>query len=545
MAKQILVGAAARQESVKALQFIAEYIKSTLGPSGRPILMTKRNTTDVAPVSVTKDGLHSLQALSFNDPVYDAVLQIAKQSAGRSVIASGDGSTSTIVMAAAFASAIQNSTHKNPQAAIRAYRKEVWRAIEAIEKEATRSEEAIRSVVQTSSNRDMEMSENVLQAISQSSGYGSILVVSNPASPVKFHVGQDLGHHCGRGYNYSEMLACSIDPLANTNEDIILTQPYILPFNGSVMEVSQMATALQTVFTGAEGNDRVDVLIIANDVTDKAASEFAVLNRRNIATENHRGLRVALVKTFSSAEQNASMEQLRDVAAFSGSEIIDGGSLSTFTYSQIGRVGEARLQPSKTYISGKGAKNWIKERAKENEKTAVRALCDLDKGWVEARNASLTGGLVKLTIGGALFSELSEIKDRADDAIKAGQACSRSGALPGCGVSYLRAGKLANVSAPMQEALSAIHYSILSNYGLEDSFVSDHEKGKTVFVSDDEVRANVNFLEVGVADSFETVRGVILNAFELGAVVANIGAVCLESDLGMIEKAKLVRDFAL
>jgi chaperonin GroEL len=544
MAKQVLIGTPARQESVKALKFIADYIKSTLGPAGRPILMTKRNTTDVAPVSVTKDGLHSLQALSFNDPVYDAVLQIAKQSAGRSVIASGDGSTSTIVMAAAFASAIENSTHKNPQAAIRAYRKEVWKAIEAIEKEAVRSEEALRSVVQTSSNRDTEMSDNVLKAISQSSRYGSILVVSNPASPVKFHVGQDLGHHCGRGYNYSEMLACSLDPLANTNEDITLTQPYIVPFNGSVMEVQQMASLLETIFNGHKGG-RADVLIIANDVTDKAASEFAVLNRKNVATEGHLGLRVALVKTFTSAEQNASMEQLRDAAAFAGSEIIDGGSLSTVTYSQIGRVGEARLQPSKTYISGKGVNNRIKERAMENEKTAKRALCDLDQGWVEARNASLTGGLVKLTVGGALFSELSEIKDRADDAIKAGQACSRSGALPGCGVSYLRAGKLAGVSAPMQEALSAIHYSILSNYGLEDSFMDDHEKGKTVFVSDEEIRSNVDFLDVGVADSFETVRGVILNAFELGAVVANIGAVCLESNLEMIEKAKLVRDFAI
>ena len=77
---------------------------------------------------------------------------------------------------------------------------------------------------------------------------------------------------------------------------------------------------------------------------------------------------------------------------------------------------------------------------------------------------------------------------------------------------------------------------------MSDAYTEDHEKGKTVFVSEDEVKIGVDFIEAGVADSYETVRSVLINAFELGALVANIGGVCLEADLATIEKIKMYKE---
>jgi chaperonin GroEL len=540
MAKKIVTGEEARRESVNALENIAEYVSSTLGPSGRPILMTKRGSSEQAPVSVTKDGYNCLQALAYDEPVTDAVLQIAKQSAGRSVYASGDGTTSTITMAAAFARAIHESAnHKNPQAAIRAYRKEVARAIEAISKEAVLTAEATSSVVLTSANHDTEMRDAAIDALSKTSHYGSIMILSSPTSNKKYNVDKDFGYQCGAGYNYSTTMACSLDPAANTNEDVVLNKPYVMPFNGDIFDWDLQIIPVVQKLHSMLNTTEYSLLVVAHDVTEETAQRCAEFNRSNA----HNNLKVALIKNYITIEINGMVEQLKDISAFSGSEIHDGGTLSSLNPEGLGQIGSARIQTNKTFLNGRGKKHWINKRAEENKITAGKADSPVDKDNIEARNSSLTGGLVKLTVGGALFSELSEIKDRMDDAVRAGQSCNRSGALPGCGVSYIRAGKLAGVSEPIQNALGSIHNKILENYGMEDQFVDSHEKGKTVFVSDDEIKIGVDFLECGVADSFETVKGVMLNAFELGAVIANIGAVCLESDLELISKMKLGRTF--
>jgi chaperonin GroEL len=538
MAKKIVIGKEARECAVAAMGLIKDYVSSTLGPSGRPILMTKRNASEQAPVSVTKDGFNSLQALAFDEPIHDAVLQITKQSAGRSVFASGDGSTSTITMAASFADAIHNSIHRNPQAAVRAYRKEVLRAVEAIKPEAVRSEKATESVVFTSSNHDKEMKDAVIDALSKTSAYSSILVLGSPTSNIKYAVDKDFGYQCGAGYNYSTVMACSLDPAANTNGDITLVNPYVFPFNGDIYDFQQLVPVISSM-EKLYGDCDFTLLVVAHDVTEQAAQSCAEFNRKFA----HHNVKVALIKTYLTGEINGSVEQLKDISSFSGSDVYDGGCLASFDAATLGQVGSVRIQNRLSFLNGKGKRNWIKKRAEENKITASKAESPVDKDNIDARNSSLTGGMIKLMIGGALFSELTEIKDRADDAIRAGQACNRSGALPGCGVSYIRAGKLAGVSEPIQKALNSIHFKILENYGMEDQFSEDHEAGKTVYVSDDDVKTNVDFLECGVADSYETVKGVILNAFELGAVIANIGAVCLESDLEIINKMKLGRAF--
>lgn len=542
MAKYIKLGNEARELSVDALSEIAEYISQTLGPSGRPILMTKRNTGDFIPVSVTKDGYNSLHALSYIDPIKDAVLQMARQSAGSSVVASGDGTSSTVVMAAHFAKVINSSVYKNPQAAIRQIRKEVLKAAEAIKKEAVFSDEATKKVILTSTNRDTEMADLVYSSIKKSSAYGSIMAISSPSQRERFKVDSEFGYQCGRGYQFHPAMACSIDPTANTNQDVIIDRPFILPFNGDIYGIEQVYPILKAI----ESNSTImkqgfSLVVLAHEVGTKAAEDAVTFNRSN-AKNN---LRVMFLKTTSTFEPNGSLEQLKDICAFTGAELYDGGSLKTFSHENIktlGTCGSIRVQVTKSFLNGRAKNNWIIKRAEENVITAQKADCPIDKEHVESRNGSLTNGLIKIMVGGALASELSELKDRIDDAVKSGQACSRSGALPGCGVSYIRAGKLANVSPAVQEALGAIHKTILSNYGMADTYTEDHEAGKTVFVSDDMVESGMDFLECGVADSYETVRSVLLNSFELGALVANIGGVCLEADLELVEKIKRYRD---
>jgi len=105
--KQLVVGKQARDMAVDALQEIAEAVGSTLGPAGLPVIFDKPNQMGELQPTQTKDGVTTISWMSFTDPIKHAVHYFAKQAANHSVLESGDGTTSTVVLSAAIAKAIK------------------------------------------------------------------------------------------------------------------------------------------------------------------------------------------------------------------------------------------------------------------------------------------------------------------------------------------------------------------------------------------------------------------------------------------------------
>jgi chaperonin GroEL len=533
MAKQILSGVESRREAVTALDNITNIVASTVGPGGRPILLTRNISSTTSSVFHTKDGISVLRELSYTDPVYDAVHKLAIQATADTVMASGDGTSSTLIMAAAFARAFFEYSNENPQSAIRAYRKEVLAAVDCISKETRRGSKEEDAVALTSTNRDRELTDLVIKAINQTSAYGTVLVEKNPMSKERFSLDKEFGYQAGSGYSHNITLGISVSDNAVTNGDFYLDNCYVVPYNGNIMQINQIKPMLEALY---EANDEFNLLIIGYDVSEDVCNQIIVANRQNP------GVKIFPCKTTPTAELNGPWNQLNDIAAFSGASIVDGGTAARWTIKDAGEVKKVRVTPYKTFMSGKSAKNWIEKRAEQNEESASKAPTPLDKDIINSRNASLTGGLVKISIGGGLPGDLQEIADRADDAIKAAQACRRSGALPGCGMSYIRAGDLAKVSEPVLKALSSVHARIMNNYGASES--PEPTAGTTLLITENEISSG-DFIELGIADSFETVKSVILNGFYLGSLIANIGGYCLNADLDEIQKQMTLKNIML
>lgn len=523
----VKIGPEASNEMVEALQNIASAVGSTLGPGGRPFAYDKVGADMRYQATFSKDGITVLRALGFRNPAYDAVLQYCKQSAAHSVIASGDGTTSTIVLAAAVAKAIQESKNKMPpQTFARLMEKEAQEAIKCIRAEAIDGELTKRSVALTSTNGDEELTDIVLEAISKSSAFGTIVAEKNPAARQRYRIiTQDGYSHC-MGYDYNNTLAWSASDRAASNEPIDWQSPAVAIFNGHLITEQQLDPMLKAWAADDKGRN---LIIVAYEVSDAVINKLLVINRAMAK----KGTACFVVKPRLSSEINSGLHVVRDIAAFCGVEegkVIDGGNYLQVDKSFLGTCEKVRITPTNTIFMGRAENHWVDHRISQNLKIVEEARSQHDKEATSLRNSQLTEGLVKVEVGGGLAPDLQERADRLDDAVKAAQACMANGALPGCGASYIRAGALASVGPELKEALATIHRHIMINRGHRPLEV--FEEGQTAYIGDDEVVRVGDCQILRVMDSCDTVCAVIKNGVALGVKVATLGGYSLRDKTG-------------
>jgi len=547
--KTLKIGSEARQHACEALANIAAAVGSTLGPTSCPFLFEKRDASGELRASVSKDGLTVLRSLEFIDPVSNAVHYLCQQASAHTVRSGGDGTTSTIVFASAIANAILNANHISPQAFARQIRQEISAAIEAIRGEAITTDDIARSVALTSSNWDEELTAVVMDVIRDASAFGTIVVDKNPAESMRYLISRQDGYCGARGYLESKVthiLAGSVDPLADSDSEFVMTKPTIICFNGQIATPSQI-TAIAGAWERAMHAKKVGpkLILLAYDFHPDIEAHFTKVNRQMAG--NGSETRVMCLRPVLSAEMNSQLQYLRDVAAFTGCQLLDAGALDAVTEDYFGTCNRVVIGTHRSVFHGRSKKHWIPERVNQNNLLISGSQTDFDKEIARVRNAELAGGLVRVTIGGGLMADIQERADRFDDASKAAQACLRSGALPGAGVSYIRAGTLAGVSEVVQGSLMAITRTLMENFGGQDvcgkidnmrsllpgvTFKMDPDSGAFVIG---------HCQELNVVDSVETVCAVLQNGAELGITVATLGGFSLTSNLDEFDKMKLVK----
>lgn len=516
----VSVGKEAQKDLSQALATIADAVGSTLGPGGRPFGFDKQGTDMRLTPSFTKDGLTVLRSLDFDHPAWQAVLFYCRQASSHSVLSSGDGTTSTIVLANAVCEAVASAEGKSPQAVARQIEHEADLAIEAIRARSIKGEDVVRKVALTSTNDDQELTEVVLESIKHTGAFGSVLVEKNPASPVRYNIVRQDGYSNCHGYAYNQTLALSASEAAAASKPIEWSNPSVLVFNGHLTLEAQLNQLLSVWNEGRKKNP-ANLVIIAYEISDEVANKLLVVNRV-LAKEKAAAF---VVKPRITAEMNAGLQILRDLAAFCGvddSKIIDGGNYKTLDESFLGTCGTVKIGVTNAAFMGRAPNHWVEKRVKQNLSVVEEARSTFDKQITQIRNAELAEGLVKVEVGGGLLPDLQERADRFDDASKAAQACMWHGALPGGGISYIKAGHLVKVSDPLQKALFSIHQRVLFNYGESLQMALDLDKD-IGFKLD---KTGVKFgdpIELGVLDATETVCAVIKNGVSLGVKIAILG----------------------
>ena len=98
MAKQIAFNEEARHSLKRGIDVLAEAVRGTLGPRGRPVVLDKK----FGPPSVIDDGVSIAKEIELQDPFENMGAQLVKEAASKTNDACGDGTTTSTVLAHAI-----------------------------------------------------------------------------------------------------------------------------------------------------------------------------------------------------------------------------------------------------------------------------------------------------------------------------------------------------------------------------------------------------------------------------------------------------------
>ena len=522
MAKQIKFDADARQKILAGVEKLSNAVTSTLGPSGRNVILDKKFGSP----QITKDGVTVAKEIELPDPFENMGAQMVKEVASKTNDVAGDGTTTATLLAEAiYREGLKNLTAgANGMALKRGIDKATAAVTDAIAKlsKKVKSADEIAQVATLSANGDEEIGKMISEAMDKVGKEGTITV--EEAKTLESSLDVVEGMQFDKGY---------LSPYFVTNAESMeceLENPFVLLFEKKISNLQDMLPLLQAVAKSGR-----PLMIIAEDVEGEALATLVGNKLRGT-------FQVCAVKAPGFGDRRKAI--LEDIAILTGGKLISediGIKLESVTVDMLGRAKKVVVDKDNTTIVeglGKGAD--IKARVEQIKKQIEETTSDYDREKLQERLAKLAGGVALIKVGAATEAAMKEKKDRVDDALHATRAAVEEGIVPGGGVAYLRAQKAvealdlegdekvgANIIA---RAIEAPLRKLVDNAGLEAALVIASVK-KATGTNGYNVRTGeyCDLLKAGVVDPAKVTRSALQNAASIAGLLLTTD--CMVTDL--------------
>ena len=416
MAKQIKFDADARQKILAGVEKLSAAVTSTLGPSGRNVILDKKFGSP----QITKDGVTVAKEIELADPFENMGAQMVREVASKTNDVAGDGTTTATLLAeAVYREGLKNITAgANPMALKRGIDKATDALVDAIAKLAkkVKSAEEIAQVATLSANGEEAIGNIISEAMDKVGKDGTITVEEAKTLETTLDVVE--GMQFDKGYLSPYFVT---DP---EEMECVLENPYILLFEKKISNLQDMLPVLQSVAKTGK-----PLMIIAEDVEGEALATLVVNKLRGT-------FQVCAVKAPGFGDRRKAI--LEDIAILTGGKLISediGIKLESVTVDMLGRAKKVVVDKDNTTIVeglGKGAD--IKARVEQIKKQIEETTSDYDREKLQERLAKLAGGVALIKVGAATEAAMKEKKDRVDDALHATRAAVEEGIVPGGGV---------------------------------------------------------------------------------------------------------------
>jgi chaperonin GroEL len=512
MAKQIIFGEEARKSLKNGVDTLANTIRVTLGPRGRPVALDKKWG---AP-TVLDDGVSIAKEIELPDPFENMGVQLVKQAATKTNDECGDGtSTSTIVAQAIIGEGFKNIA---AGADAMALKRGVERGVEAIVNELKKmsipvaGKEQVAQVAAISAIDD-EIGDLIADVMEKVGKDGVITVEEGKG--LKFETEYVEGMKFDRGY---------ISPYFITNAEQMraeLDDPYILITDKKISAISDVLPALEKIVQISK-----NLVILAEDVEGESLATLVVNKLRGT-------LSPLAVKAPGFGDRRKAM--LQDIAVLTGGNVISeeiGRKLDSVTVEDLGRARRVIAdKDNTTIVEGKGKTGDIEARIKQIRTEIDISTSDYDKEKLQERLAKLAGGVAVIKVGGATETELKEKKHRVEDALSATRAAVEEGIVPGGGVALINAlsalnkikakGDEATGVAILKRALEEPLRCIAGNSGREGSVVINKIKESKPGIGYDALKdeMDVNMIERGIVDPLKVARSALQNGASIAGMI--------------------------
>ena len=527
MAKQILYGEEARRALKAGIDALANVVKVTLGPRGRPVALDRK----FGAPNVINDGVSIAKDIELPEPFENMGAQLVKEAAIKTNDKCGDGTTTATVLA----QAIVNGGFKNIAAGAdamslkRGVEKGVTAVIADLKKMSTpvTTKEQVAQVA-TISAADAEVGTLIAEVMEKVGKDGVITVEESKG--LLFETEYVEGMEFDRGY---------ISPYFITNPELMKTEledPYILITDKKISAIADLLPILEKVLQVSK-----NFVVVAEDVEGEALATLVVNKLRGT-------LNCLAVKAPGFGDRRKAM--LEDIAILTGGKVISeeiGRKIDSTTVADLGRARKiVSDKDNTTIVEGKGSEADIKARIKQIKAQIDETTSDYDKEKLQERLAKLAGGVAVIKVGAATEVELKEKKHRVEDALSATRAAVEEGILPGGGVAFIGAisaldkikaeGDEATGVAILRQALEEPLRWIAINAGEEGSVVVDKVKRSKKGVGFDALRGDYgDMVSKGIIDPLKVTRTGLENASSIANMILTTEA--LVTDLPEKEKS--------
>jgi chaperonin GroEL len=511
MAKQIIFGEEARHSLKKGIDTLANAVKVTLGPKGRPVAIEKKWG---APL-VIDDGVNIAKEIELPDPFENMGVQMVKEAASKTNDACGDGTTTSTILAAT----IINEGFKNIAAGAEplAIKRGIEKATAAILKNLTEISTPVKGkeqIVQvaTITAKDTNIGNLIADVMEKVGKDGVITIEESKGTAFETEIVE--GMQFDRGY----LSAYFVTDTARM--EAVLEDPYILITDKKITAIADILPSLEKILQVTK-----NLLIIAEDIEGEALATLVLNKLRGT-------LNVLAVKAPGFGDRRKAM--LQDIAILTGGTLITediGRKLDSVEPTDLGRARRVTCDKDHTTIvEGKGDSKDIQDRIKQLKVQIDETDSEFDKEKLQERMARLAGGVAVIKVGAATETEMKEKKHRVEDALAATKAAVEEGILPGGGVSLLNSLKALDKMDVTGDEMTGVRIVrkaveepirlIATNAGKDGAVIADQVKKSPVGVGyNAETDKFGNMVEMGIIDPTKVVRSAITNATSIANMV--------------------------
>lgn len=527
MAKKVFYDDDARRRVLGGAQILYDAVKTTLGPKGRNVVISKSYGNP----TVTHDGVAVAKGVELAD-VDDETLgykvgaELIKQAASKMNDVAGDGTTTVTVLTYH----ILNEANKliaaghNPmllRKGLEAAANDVLAKLGSFSEDIQSKKSRVAEVA-TISAGDTEIG-NLISDVIEKVGKDGVVTVEEGQ-------GLDLESEVVEGFTFDRGFVSPYMVTDPARMEAVYDKPAIVITDKKISSVQEFLPLLEKLAQAG----KKDIVLIAEDLEGEALGTL-ILNRLKGV------LNTLAIKAPAFGDRRK--EILEDIAILTGGDVITEERGLTFENVEMDVVGTARKvisdKDETTIIEGGGSVTAIKARINQINKQIAVATSEYDKENLEKRRAALEGKVAVIKVGGATETEIEEKKFRVDDAVHAVKAALDEGIVAGGGITLIDLSKLIKAEGTTPEdagrnllknALVEPFKQLMDNSGLnaEEKLAKVMETKKGIGFDVNNPNKLMSMKEAGIIDPARVVKEAIQNAVSVAGTAMTMGALVVD-----------------
>ena len=387
---------------------MANAVGATFGPNGKNVIIYKDKD-----IKITKDGVTVAKSIELENFLENTGAILVKEAASKTADSAGDGTTTATLLTAYLWEFFKKTNSINLselQSNWDTLYKEIQDYLNSISIDAT-NPEILENVATVSANGDKVVGNLIKEIYSKIGLAGGISLEEAFGNTTYVDIVE--GMQVESGYVSPYLITDT------AHRKAILDKPYVLLLNNNITSTKDLFTLLEQV-----AQEDGSILIIANDFNPDVLTTVL----RNVT----RGLlKICLIKSPGVGEYKKDL--LEDISILTNSTVFDH---LPSNLSELSKIDRSESTFTNTVLINKNKINTDKIQTKiDNLRNSLKEN-DYPlylKKDIEDRIAKLSGGIAVIHVGAPTTIEVSERKDRIEDALCASKAAIEEGVVYGAG----------------------------------------------------------------------------------------------------------------